>query len=295
MPRTVSQTSTRSSFQKRTREISPTEKDQYEKANKKKKDMATKADILEIINSIKEFRSHYDTTTNEMRAEQKLISENIAAITTELTSARNDIKVLTERVNNIEHDKLQDHSAALETSTAQINALEQKAIDTQLSISNIPSSYDIDSTLTALANWSNVNLNENTLSYHNLVTSKNNTNTSILFLDFTNVNIKTRFLKHIKTQQKDQQKKYTPILTEQIFQIAEDDTSRGLEINFREQYTEVNKKIFDLARKNKTIVKAIWKSQGYINIKVEPEMRAIRILTLEQLKKIINEKAQLNN
>jgi hypothetical protein len=281
---------TRSNSQKRLLDLSPSEQHtQPRNDNKKNKvSMATKADISEITKSISEFRKHYDTTTKEMRDEYKKVNDNITLLTTELIAARRDINELMTRVEKIEKDK-ESESKLASTESAKVNALEQRAIDTQLCISNVPPCVDTDKALAALSNWSNIKLDEMTINRAAIISSKNK-RSSNLHIDFANINIKSRFMRYVKAKQKNELKKYMPILAEHIFVIPEDDTTRGLELNFRDQFTEVNKKIFNAAREKKDLFIAVWKSQGYIYCKSLPEDKPIRILSLDHLQELIKGK-----
>jgi hypothetical protein len=223
-----------------------------------------------------------------MREEYKKANENITLLTTELTAARKDINALTSRVDKIEKEKHEELKMATQTA-AKLNALEQRAIDTQLSISNVPACLDTDKALAELSNWSNIKLDETAINRAAITTSKNKTSSN-LQIDFANINTKARFMRFVKTKQKNENKKYIPILAEHIFGISDTNTARGLELSFRDQFTEVNKKIFNKARDNKNIFTAVWKSQGYIYCKSLPEDKPIRILSLEHLQLLIKSK-----
>lgn len=281
----------RANSQKRLLDLSLTEEQSLPKNDNKKKknsNMASKADINEITNSIHEFRKHYDTTTSEMRDEYKKMNDNIALITTELLAARKDINELMTRVDKIENERQVEIKVASLTS-AKLNALEQRVLDTQLHISSVPPCVDTDKALAALSAWSNIKLDEIAINRATITTSKSKSATNMQ-IEFANINTKTRFMRHVKAKQKNAQKKYVPILAEHIFDIPEADTARGLELNFRDQFTEVNKMIFNKARENKHIFTAIWKSQGLINVKCPPENKPIRILSLEHLETLIKDK-----
>ena len=253
--------------------------------------MANKAELQELTKTIMEFKNLYKTTIKEMRDDFSQLRNDLVTLTSDLTAARKDINELKTRVEKIEKEGPKESNTLLATS-AQVNALEQRNIDTQLSILNVPSKLEINNILSSLSAWSKMQLDENAFKRAVLVSSKNKSkeNTSTLQLDFGSIINKSRFMKHVKSLQKDEQKKYIPILTESIFDIQPTDPARGKELQFRDQFTEVNKQIFNQAKKHKTVFKAVWKNSGYINVKCEPELKPIRILSIDHLNKLIESK-----
>jgi hypothetical protein len=113
-----------------------------------------------------------------------------------------------------------------------------------------------------------------------------NNSASILFLDFFNLSTKQKLMKHARSLQKDQNKKYLPILTDQIFKLEPNDTSRGMELNFRDAITDFNRKIYNQARKNKNVFSNVWFSRGYVMVRVK-NGDPIKITSLNHLNSLV--------
>jgi hypothetical protein len=95
-------------------------------------------------------------------------------------------------------------------------------------------------------------------------------------------------MQHVKTLQKDKDKKYIPILTDHVFKLDQNDTARGIELHFRDAFTERSRTIFNAARKVK-IFSGVWISQGYVMVKFD-DGKAIKITSINNLNTLIADK-----
>jgi hypothetical protein len=173
---------------------------------------------------------------------------------------------------------------------SQLNKQIQLGLENQLSIHNLPSKLDAKMLIESLNKWSHNLFNETMIKKINLPLNKDKTSKSA-YIHFWDDKDKIELLKFIKAQQKDNNKKYKPILNEDIFQLDEADTNRGVSLSFRSPMSEINREIFNYLRKESRLKykeAAVWISQGQVMIKIRRDDKPIAIHSIQQARQLLN-------
>jgi hypothetical protein len=272
----------RTNSQKRGLTKSPTESQTSPEAENKQKAVkmavADKGDIQDLKKLIA-------ANTCKMDEEFAKLNNSVLLLGNEIATLKKDINHIEARVSVIEKSMETDKDDKTKMA-AEINAINQMKLETQLSILNIPHKLEAKQALECMSKWSKLELNDKSIRRAAIVNPPEQS-TAILQLDFYELSTKHKLMRHIKVNQRDANKKYIPILTEQVFDIASSSPARGIELNFREPFTEQNRNIFNLARKHKDIFINVWLSRGYIMVKQE-NGKPIKLNSIDQLKAIIN-------
>jgi hypothetical protein len=235
-------------------------------------------------NDIEDLKKLISANTIKMYEEFAKLNNNVLFLTNEISNLKNDMQQIDARVKEIEKSN-EIVKNDMTNVAAEVNAINQMKLESQLSILNVPLKIEANQALESISNWSNIELNDKNIRRAAIITPAEKT-TAILQLDFYDLSTKHKLMRHIKVNQRDANKKYIPILAEQIFNIAASDPARGIELNFREPFTEQNRNIFNLARKHKDIFANVWLSRGYIMCKQE-NGKPIKIYSIEHLNLII--------
>lgn len=269
-------------------------------------------EILEQLASIKESLKAITTVLECNTSEAKVTNESIKKLQNDVTKIdvnlsdmrreidenKEKLEVMGKNMDRTD-EKLENQQKIIEEQAnlikcqqSIINSLQQKSISTQISIHNIPNHLDKNQVNKALSNWSNLDLSDASIKKSSLVKQKSRS-TANYYINFYSDSTKDRFMGFIKSKQRDPSKKYVPILCEHIFDIPEDDQCRGMEINVRIVMSDINKRIFNRAREVKSIFKFVWLDvDGYVMVKENQDDKAIKITSIEQLEKEINDKKQ---
>ena len=93
----------------------------------------------------------------------------------------------------------------------------------------------------------------------------------------------------VKSCQKDINKRHVPLLCENVFELQTNNKSRGVELQFRNSMTNVNRDIFNEARKFKSIFCAVWINQGNILVREKEGTKPVRLQSMEELKATIED------
>lgn len=273
----------RTNSQKRSLIKSPTESQLSPEQgnNLKARKMAEYADK----NDIQELKYLITNNAAKMNDEFEKLNNNVLSITKEISSIKNDMKLMEARVKSIEKTR-ESNNETISKVSAELNAINQVNLETQLSILNIPPNIEVTQALNSISNWSSIELNDKNIR-RAVIVKPATKNTSILQLDFYDLSTKHMLMNYIRINQKDKDKKYVPILTEKIFNISASDPARGIELNFRDSFTELNRNIFNTARKHKDIFVNVWLSRGFIMVK-QGNGNKTRINSIEHLNILIN-------
>ena len=256
-------------------QISP-DKDSKSKAVKMA-EPADKEDIKEVKNLIA-------SNTKALNETIATLSNNILTLTAQITSINKNVEKIEARVVKLENagnkDKLE-----MEDISAELNAIKQMKLDSQLSILNSPLSIDVKQALENISSWTSMQLNDSNVRRAVIVKPKEKSS-AILQLDFYDLSVKDKLMKHVRNKQRDDNKKYVPIMAETIFNVESMDPGIGTELHFRESFTETNRDIYNAAKKHKDIFVGVWINRGYINVKQE-NGNPIKIKSLKQLNSLI--------
>ena len=220
-------------------------------------------------NDIQEIKDLFRTTINKFQEQFTHINNNLISLKNEMIAANTELSNIKSRVEILENAGSIDKQNSDMLST-ELNALKQIQIDSQLSIHNVPQNIETKHALECLSEWANIDLNDGNIKRSSIVKLKSK-NSSILFLDFYNIATKHKFMKHVRLMQKDKDKKHIPVLTEHVFKLEPTNTSRGIELHFRDAMTDVNREIFNAARKHKKFFTSVWISRGYIMVRINNE------------------------
>lgn len=289
---------------KRPHQESPNEIIESIKEDKKHKtetmnDPVTLEKIMASINSMKESIDNNNLVLNELKASVSGLSQEIARIDTTLTSINNDLAGTKNEIVNIKSRlDVVENSQARQTNTndeitASINKLMQMNKAAELSIHNLPPELEKEDVISAFSSWSGLKLDEKSFRHSSLVKSKKY-NSATLYLNFCNESLKIQFMNIVRSCQKDVNKKYIPLLCESVFELQTNNQSRGVELQFRNSMTNVNREIFNEARKSKSFC-AVWIDQGNIVVRVKEGEKPIRLNNMEELRKTIQNIKPRNN
>lgn len=287
---TVNQNNPDSTTKKRPHQLSPSESTNSNKEDKKLKcEKMSPTITLEMIwtsiQSMKESIDNNNNTINELKSSVNKMDQNLTAIRNDLEATKQEVLEIKSKLEVVEN--LQTNQAATNQKySSSINKLMQLSKASEISIHNLPSELDKHDIISGFALWSGLNLNDNSFKHSSLVNSKKNS-TSTLYLDFANESLKMQFMRMIKSCQRDINKKYIPITCDNIFELATNSKSRGVEIQFRSAMTDVNRDIFNEARKLKSLFCAVWLNQGNILVKEKEGSKPIRLHSMEDLEATI--------
>jgi hypothetical protein len=201
---------------------------------------------------------------------------------------KEDIKQVKEDVNEIRAEILPIEEKAAETDIkiqchdVEINCINQNALRNQMIMINIAPSIVEDQFLNAMNQWTN-NLTKDSFNSIKLIKVQD---TQTAIMDFTTMIHKKKFLDFVKGKQKDQQKKYIPILNEHIFQLPETDIHRPNVIEFRTAMTKINRAIFNKAREQMKVNKSIegvWIAYGAVFMRIKNIKKPHRLDSVNQL------------
>lgn len=215
------------------------------------------------------------------------IANNISMLTAEVKQVKDEIteiraEVLTLEESNIEiHNKISDHDF-------QLNIIKQRLLENQLAMVNIAPTLNEESFLDDMDKWSGNILKQSLLS-HNF-SSNNKFKSKSAFLNFNTLSDKKKFMNFLKTKQKDANKKFIPILNENIFTLKDSDINRANVIEFRTPMTKMNRDIFNKARdakKKNAVIEGVWISNGSVRIRIK-NMKPIQINSVQQLDELFN-------
>ncbi|KAL7016248.1 hypothetical protein ACKWTF_009975 [Chironomus riparius] len=253
-------------------------------------DLGNKPKVIKMAqyadkNDIQELKQLIATNTVTLNNSITTLNNNIIMLKNDITALKTNMQDITSRIEVIEGSKMSESQILIDTA-AEINALNQMKLESQLSILNIPLEIDSKQALEWISKWSKIELNDNNIKRAGIVKPKGK-NSAILQLDFYDLAVKHKLMREVKCAQKDKDKKYIPILCEQIFNISPSNVARGQELNFREPFTELNRNLFNTARKHRNIFSNVWVSRGFIMVKQE-QGENIKVKSMQQLNLLIN-------
>ncbi|KAL7043472.1 hypothetical protein ACKWTF_001528 [Chironomus riparius] len=259
------------------------EKSPTEEPNTPEQEIVIKAQRMSVFadkNDIQELKDLIHANTLTLQQDFLQINNTLRLLREDMSATKKEIANIKSRVEVLETAGAQE-STKTDEFTAELNAMKQIQMETQLSIHNIPQNIDTKHALECLSSWTKINLNDDNVKHSSIVNLKNK-DASIMFLDFYDLATKHKVMKHVRFLQKDKDKKYIPILTEHIFKLETSDAARGIELHFRDAMTDQIRDIFNTARKEKKIFTNVWKSRGYVMVRIN-EGKPTKIISKNQL------------
>ena len=222
------------------------------------------------------------------------IQEDMATLNNKLDLLMNDQKKTEEELTQVGAKVLQletensERKHEITEHDIQINIIGQKLLDKQLTILNIAPAVKDETFFDQINEWSQ-NLAAKTQMTYNL-TKKQGFATKTAHLQFNTLSGKLLFLKFIKSKQF-VDGKFSPILNDDIFKLAESDANKVKELEFRSPMTKTNREIFNFARKarkeNNQIIEGVFIGNGAINLKLKSstpgKIDNIQINSIDQL------------
>jgi len=282
---------TRSNSQKRAPESPASESEEVNNTNSNnKKTKLSKMDEvllkLEKIDSsmckLKNEVKSLSQTVEAIKPDISLIKEDLASLKSQYLNLSKENEALTLKIGKLEDDQVINRDAISEAK-ATINAMEQRNLANQLTIVNLPPELDAIKITSDLSKWANISL-KNELKSCNVIKMKEK-NAGIMFIEFWNLTTKTKFMAHVRQQQRENNNP-KPILSEDIFQLDQRDLIRGTQIFFRNNLTSINKRIFDDLRNYKGKYFKHWIKGGRVMFQQMKESQPIEITSSSQLKQI---------
>lgn len=292
---------------KRPLESSPTDSNSSDKENQRQKtikmastEQVTLEMILASINTMKNSVDYNSNVLNELKASVSKLESDVSNVNSALNSIKNDLALTKQEVDNIKkrldvvENSQANRSISNPDSVASINELMQLQKATEMSIHNLPANFDKEYTISSISTWSGLKLDENSFKHSSLVTSKKG-DKATLYLDFYDESKKFRLMKIAKACQRDINGKYIPILCENIFELPRNNKSIGVEVQFRNSMTNVNREIFNEAKKSKSLFCAVWLNRGNILVREKEDSKPIRLRSMEDLKEVIKQHKKPEN
>lgn len=262
------------------------------KSEEKKIKMEDKID--NILKSITELTALVKKTVTDIslintaitNIQTEMSNMNLRISTTEesLISARNGVSKVSKRVDDLEIDK-NTLAVSQQNQLSAINSMEQIKMVRNMTIHNIPQELELDKALLDIGRWSGFQLSRENLKSARLT---NQYRKKYLHLEFWQEKDKFEFNRNIKSKQKNPDGSYIPVLCENVFELDVQSTSRGVELLFRQPMTEINREIFNEARKHREVLKFVWiGGNGHVMVKQDEKARPTVIHSLEHLATVI--------
>lgn len=225
------------------------------------------------------------TTMIKLQTDMSEMNNRITSTEEKLTTAQNDITNINNRVSELETNK-NTLMVSQQNQISIINAFEQMKMATSIMIRNIPQEVELDQALNSISKWSDVDLSKKSLKNARFMKQHKN---QCIFMDFWHEKDKANFNKRIKSKQKLPDGTYTPILCENIFRLDNQSINRGVELLFRQPMTEMNRRIFNEARKHRDIFKFVWIGvNGHVMVKRNEGSSPICINSEDHLATVID-------
>lgn len=252
-------------------------KSKPENANEQKN--GEPVDLAKFVISI---QAGMDAMNEKMDNLSKSLNERIDQLTIEVRDIRTDLRSTKDQIESCKTKQI-EFASSLNAHEIRLNIMDQKNLDTQLMISNLPMSLNTETFIESILKWSG-----NTVQMSNINSTNFNTfkGTKTAFIHFQNQGDKDKIMAHVKQNHKDNDQKHIPILCEQIFELKEDDPGRSNILYFQTPLTAFNRSVVDKVKKMKKQSKSIeryWLMKGSIHIKLQNQEKSLKIDSLEQL------------
>lgn len=240
----------------------------------------------EILESIRELKG----TLKTMDSKLSLIKGDVTQLKDDMQQVKEDVRYANNKILHVENYQ-QQQQQQIQHLNKTVNMLEQNNLNCQLSIHNIPNHLSAQQCQEALAKWSNGVFDPAKVLRFTLPLTRKK-DSKIAFIHFASTADKIIFMKFITAKHKDSSGAHVPILNEQLFQLKEDDTKRGIELNFRTPMTSLNQEIFMWLRKEGRRIHPdikVWiSSKGTVHSRLSQAAQAKPIFSIEQAKDFVD-------
>lgn len=169
-----------------------------------------------------------------------------------------------------------------------LNTMSQSQLDNQLMISGMSPAINEEQLKNDLDKWSNGICKSNSI--RRIAFSAIPNKPKVAFVHFYNVGDKQRLFDYVRMKQRDINKKFIPILNEQVFTLAADDIFKPNQLKFNDPLTELNRKIFNAARKLKkdNKIERFYLSNGKMYIKINTQQKPTVVESEEDLEAFVS-------
>jgi len=251
------------------------------------KEMRDDKEIMKEM--IKEIKNEVTMLHDKMNELSQKVDSRIEKIESDVKQISEDIIEIRAEIFPIE-ERTAELSKKIQLHDTDINSINQNALKNQLVMINIAPSINEEQFLEAMNRWT-FNLTNDALNNVKLLKVQAS---QTAILDFLTMIHKRKFLEFIRGKQKDQAKKYIPILNEHIFELPETDIHRANIIEFRTAMTKMNREIFNKARdymKLHNLIEGVWIANGAVYMRVKKVSKPYRLNTLEELEDLMGSMA----
>ena len=243
---------------------------------------------MDLKNFMAEFRNDMAIVNQKIDELSNKFDSKLEALITDLKQVKQDIIDVRAEVLKIEEDAT-EAKIKYKNHHNEINALNQRMIDNHITMINIASTTDDNLFLADMKKWSGNIFNESIMDYN--ISSNKKYKSKAAHIRFYSLDHKKRFLKFLKTKQQDANKKFIPVMNENIFTLADSDVNRANVIDFRSPMTSINRDIFNTARKakkNSELIDGVWISNGTVKIQIKRK-KPVQVNDIEELKEILSQ------
>lgn len=228
-----------------------------------------------ILKRFNELTAKKDDNQNQIKSEFQLLRNDVTAINKKLDDVETKISETDKKVADIEKRidiQIKDQAISNSTQEASFNRLEQLNLNSKLTILNLPADLQLQQIITGIATWSGMDWSNSVKR-----TSINRSpHFKSIYLEFWSPFHRNKFMDFIKSKQRDQNGQYIGIVNEHIFELNANHPARGEEINMRQEFTTINKEIFNEARKYRATFKHVWLGdQGDVLVRLSEQGKAI--------------------
>ncbi|CAG9799289.1 unnamed protein product [Chironomus riparius] len=259
-------------------ELSPTEEQTSPK--KKCSSMSNVEKDLKLF--MEEMRGQMTSMSQKMDEWNRHFDSKVDTMIADVNQVKKDLEDVRGEIINLEVDNVEIQKK-IKNHDSQLNAINQMMLEKEITMVNIASTIKEEKFLEDMNKWSN-NIIKETLMSHNFSSNAKYKSKSA-HLHFNTMNDKKKFLNFLKTKQRDVNKKYIPILNENIFTLQDSDVNRANAIEFRTPMTSINRELFNKARnakKKNPSIEGVWISNGTMRIRIK-DKKPVQINDIEQL------------
>lgn len=284
-PNQITSTQTPKTSARKHSELSPAEEGQEVDPKKQRSEMTQVELDLKLF--MEEMRRDIANMTQKIDDLNVKFDSSIEKLISDVNQVKKDLIDVRAEVMQVEEDNAETR-IKLRTHENELNALNQRMIDNNITMVNIAPTIDENLFLSDMNKWSENVFKESIMEYN--ITSSHKYKTKSAHIHFKSMDSKKKFLKFLKTKQQDVNKKYIPVLNENIFTLSDSDVNRANVIDFRTPMTPTNREIFNLARKarkNSNLIDGVWISNGTVKIQIK-NGKPIQIKDVEHLKETLS-------
>lgn len=242
--------------------------------------------LTNLVNQVVTDFSQIKASIINMQADISSLNARLLSTETHMKETQKDTKELKRKSETTEVD-LNAITIIHQKQTSAINALEQKVHASKVLVHHIPKEIDLNRALNDIGKWCGADLSRKFVrSAHFFNANK----AKCAQIEFWNSQIKSEFNARVKVKRSNPDGSFLPTLCEDIFNLEPQSTSRGVQVQFRHPMTEINRMIFNEARRHRDVFKFIWiGANGHVLVKQNEKSNAAVLHTVEDIATVIKE------